>query len=410
MSFVMSRFIRQATPVVIEPYFKHRVPDWPTDFDWQADPQKLSRAIKAQISRLESRDGESVLRELHQVDNLSDEIGQDVVFGLVARNTALTAAINSAINQHARAFELLLLDRHLFERALAHAAVARGRNGASYSGFSLGPNVSLADDEAIVRELRLLLPSILSPGTGREPAIVVELDRASGVNENGETTETISIVVYLEGPVQSSLVIRAGSLETEHVRPALRSGIILDRHSGALHVVAKGGKSVRERIAQAFACASLGGGDIAPLPLRQFDLSALKHDIAFPVDPADPIQDVWLEEIELHGITGGQPRLLQKRPEARTGAVGDWTQRDSCFGVPYEMIGSPLTKIHRVVIAVRFHPDVGERRAKPILVAITMPNRCNLREHTERERLIVQKYLPLWGLLREIGDATKRAA
>jgi hypothetical protein len=35
-------------------------------------------------------------------------------------------------------------------------------------------------------------------------------------------------------------------------------------------------------------------------------------------------------------------------------------------------------------------------------VKITMPNRCDLKSRTERERLIGEKYLARWGLLKEI--------
>lgn len=410
MAFQAARFLRQATAPVLAQYAKGRISDWPEHFDWEVDQRSLLRSFEETITSLQPNHVTSVWRELAQIDSLADDVGQNVIFGMAASRADLCACLHVAVNQYARALELLLFDKCLFERALDHAAIGRDRYGRSWSAFNLGSLARAMDDETLKQELSLLLPAIFAPAPGKEPAVIVEIDRTSEQDEEGKTVEVLNIVVYVEGPMQSHLVIRDGGLVTDHLRPALRSGIVYDPRQGALDVIAKGGKPVRERIALAFARACTGSDAIDPVPLREFDLTPLKRGIFFPVDAADPIESVWLEEIELHGVVDGQPRIVLKRPPRRKELADDWTRRRSWLGVPADLIKLPLTKIHRAVIAVRFHPAFGERQAKTLQVIITCPNGCNLREHTERERLILQKYLPRWELVSEIGKRPGRAA
>ncbi len=52
-------------------------------------------------------------------------------------------------------------------------------------------------------------------------------------------------------------------------------------------------------------------------------------------------------------------------------------------------------------ISIRFHPENGAKRGKVLPVKISMPNGCDLRSRTDRERLIGEKYLKRWGLLED---------
>jgi hypothetical protein len=361
MAFQAARFLRQATVPVLAQYAKGRIPGWPEHFDWEVEHPALLRSFEKAIASLPPNNAAGVWRELAQIDDLADEVGQNVIFGMAVGRLDLCTCLHAAVNQHARSLELFLFDKALFERALDYAAIARDRYGRSWSAFGLGSPVQAVDDETLKRELSQLLPAILAPTPGKESAVIVEIDRTTEQDEDGVPTQILNIIVYVEGPVESHLVIRDGGLVTDHLRPALRSGIMFDPRQGALDVIAKGGKPVRERIASAFARAYTGSDAVDRLPLREFNLSALKRGIVFAVDAADPIESVWLEEIELHGVVDGQPRMVLQRPPRRQEPAGDWTRRHSWLGVPDDLMRSPLTKVHRAAIAVRFYPAAGER-------------------------------------------------
>ena len=45
--------------------------------------------------------------------------------------------------------------------------------------------------------------------------------------------------------------------------------------------------------------------------------------------------------------------------------------------------------------------DSLSRRGRTLPLTITMPHGCNLKDQTEREQLIGEKYLREWGILRD---------
>lgn len=59
-------------------------------------------------------------------------------------------------------------------------------------------------------------------------------------------------------------------------------------------------------------------------------------------------------------------------------------------------------QLSQVKIIIQFMPNEESRRGKVIPVKISYPNGCDLKSKTEKERLITDKYLKRWGLLREI--------
>jgi hypothetical protein len=56
--------------------------------------------------------------------------------------------------------------------------------------------------------------------------------------------------------------------------------------------------------------------------------------------------------------------------------------------------------ITRARLTVRFQPEGKSRRPKNLNLTITVPHGCNLKGLTARERLIGEKYLREWGILK----------
>ncbi len=52
-------------------------------------------------------------------------------------------------------------------------------------------------------------------------------------------------------------------------------------------------------------------------------------------------------------------------------------------------------------MVIHFRTDKASRRGKMLRFTLSLPNGCNLKSKTERERLICEKYLPRWGLVKE---------
>ena len=65
----------------------------------------------------------------------------------------------------------------------------------------------------------------------------------------------------------------------------------------------------------------------------------------------------------------------------------------------------PLAKgpaIMHARIAIRFHPGEGRKRVRTLQVELKEPHGCNLRDRSDLERLVGEKYLKRWDLVRDV--------
>jgi hypothetical protein len=75
--------------------------------------------------------------------------------------------------------------------------------------------------------------------------------------------------------------------------PVIEAAICCDPVNGMLDIVSKGGRPLREEIAQSFAEHLLDSETaLTPVSRRDFDLDRLKRPAAFPTDPVDGVKSV----------------------------------------------------------------------------------------------------------------------
>ncbi|RMF40106.1 MAG: hypothetical protein D6754_03975 [Alphaproteobacteria bacterium] len=152
-----------------------------------------------------------------------------------------------------------------------------------------------------------------------------------------------------------------GDLVTITRGPVIEGAVVWDERTAQLEVVAKGGSALRKDIARSFADTMLFG-DVAASPIEQraLDLSSLKAEPVFDIRTEDGIELVTVEKLTLLS-----PSSLGLRAGFSTAAT---------------------------VI------DAGSNKGKVIRVQLSWPNRTNLRNQTERHRLIANRLLDRWGL------------
>ena len=77
-----------------------------------------------------------------------------------------------------------------------------------------------------------------------------------------------------------------------------------------------------------------------------------------------------------------------------------WQMAQERFGTNNPLLGGWV--VTQAKLTIRFHPEAGSGRGKTLPLTITMPHGCDLKDRTERERMIGDKYLRLWGMLRDV--------
>ena len=132
------------------------------------------------------------------------------------------------------------------------------------------------------------------------------------------------------------------------------------------------------------------------VPLKQYDISKLLRQFDFPTDPDDGIASVKVTMLKLKPQDNSNKVTLEVAArETRT-----------IYEVSQEWFNThdPLRNgfyLSQVKLAIYFTPDEENRRGKVVPVKIIWPNGCDLKDKTEKERLIGDKYLKRWGLLRK---------
>jgi hypothetical protein len=206
------------------------------------------------------------------------------------------------------------------------------------------------------------------------------------------------VVVYLEGLPATSMEFGEGGIVRRNLRPANEITLVYAPDTGAIDVVARAGKELRQAVAKAFVEELFtSANELEPVRLRQVDLSSLAVHRRFPVDPEDGIASVRL--VALRIAPTDPPGRITLEIGAQPGptlneAAGRW------FGS-----GDPLPRrlaITQAKLAIKFAPPPGRHRQRSLKVELTEPYGCNLRDRSDLERLVGEKYLRRWGLLRDV--------
>ena len=74
-----------------------------------------------------------------------------------------------------------------------------------------------------------------------------------------------------------------------------------------------------------------------------------------------------------------------------------WSMSAERFGANDPLAGGWVAT--QAKLSIKFHPKGDAKRGRTLPLTITMPHGCNLKDQTEEEQLIGEKYLRRWGIL-----------
>ena len=97
--------------------------------------------------------------------------------------------------------------------------------------------------------------------------------------------------------------------------------------------------------------------------------------------------------LRLHPVNSSSEHVIVETsngPERDIWQVISERLGDKALSTDYEIGQAKLVVYYRTPASAR---------ARKLPIVITRPHRSNLREHSDFERLVARKYLPLWGLV-----------
>jgi hypothetical protein len=399
MSFSLPHFLRRIQPSDLQGYFSARAIDFPEPIDWTAKSADLLSSVKAAIEALPERERERVFEDFERIDQVCDEIGQRALRSLIEQDEAALHRFHSCNGSEARGLFVLLTDEEAFNNALATAYAEHMRHGRSWSGYCLpaplAPSKSPSDIALLEADLSALFREF--DGTGRK--LKVEwFERRTCDPKGAALGQAIHYSIYVEGLPECSIEFDREEPKRRTRRPVIEAAICCYPVSGMLDIVSKGGRPLREEIAQSFADHLLGSENaLTPARPRGFDLNRLKRPMFFPTDPSDGIKNVEVTLLRLRNPAGHFGRVTievdGEHPDIYRTSAG-W------FG-DFDPLRRPEWRVMQARLRITFHAEGRGKRGKSITVELRAPNSSNLRDQTRRHQIVSEKYLERWGLIEE---------
>lgn len=352
---------------------------------------RSSYALLKVVERLAEHDQAMMNGDFERIWEMSDEAGQWAILHVMTDR----ARLEELANPHERALWLFVNDPAAFRRAEEIRWADTRRQGRLWSGFVGPPNLEASRDEGDHRRFEEGVRAIFASRN----AHLDLFERLRAVRDE-QVSRVVQAVVYRDGLPDAQLVFNAdGELELRPHRPVYEVSIIYEPDTGVIEVVAQGMEH-RARLARLFAGVILQQGIIGlRIPLRQYDLSRLLTPCDFPSDPGDGIDAVkvtWLR-LRHRSFEHGHIALIANWRDSLTvhEQARQWIVAADELPDTFEA--------DEATLSIRLRPARGSTgRRRTINVTITLPNGCNLKSKTEKERLICDKYLPRWGLVKEV--------
>lgn len=386
----IANFIRHTPRAAMASYINNNAPILAGKFAWPQEKDDHVKPLLKAVDEMDRDEREILHHNAERINEMTDEEGQTALLSVLSD----ASTFGMLANAHDRALWVFLNDQESFRRAEETRYANHNRLGRMWDGF-IGPEgktISVTD-----LDLESFRSRLAAEVFGKDSKMKIEAYSRESVDEDGEVVAVDQVVVYKEGLPDSYKALEKDEIIVKIRRPVYEIVVCYESGSGEIEVIAQG-KEQREIIAKLFSETLLGTEiDAVRLPLKQYDIKSLAAPRLFPTDPEDGIESVKVVSLSLKPMNGeGRVTLdyLSKYSTSIYERAKEWFQQND----PLQS-GFYLTQAK---IVVKFYPAKDEKRGKSLPIKITMPNRCDLKSRTEKERLIGEKYLSRWGLLKEV--------
>jgi len=387
----VAKFIRNTSAASLRVYFERVGIDVPINFDWDGPEPEVVRPLLRVVTEMEETALARMVNDTERVTNMVDEAGQTALYSVIEDRTQL----DDLGNTHDRALWMFLNDPTGFLRAEEVRFTDERRRGRMWDGFIGTPNVALQRDTVAVAAFE---KAVRERFTSNNVHIDI-FDRHRPIFE-GEDCALIQIVVYREGLPDDDLAFdEHGKLTRRARRPVFEAAMTYEPETGVIEVVANDRESREDMVR--FLARDLLGIEFQKerLPFRQYDLSVLLQPHDFPTDTADGIATVEVKSLRLMPIDSVGERVTLECLRKADRSI--WVMARERFGGSDPLQGGWVAT--QAKLSIRFHPTAGSKRGRTLPLTITMPHGCNLKDQTEREQLIGERYLRRWGILHDAG-------
>jgi hypothetical protein len=385
----IAHFIRNTPVDSLRSYFEAVGLSLPEPVNWNGAEAEVVKPLLRAVDALSDLERARLLLDADRITTMADEVGQTAILGVVSDR----AKIEALRNGHERALWLFLNDPAGFRRAEESRYTDERRQGRMWDGFVVPPRLRIDETPDSIAALK----SAVGKQFG-SPNVEIDLFHRTRPTFDDGDSDLVQITIYRDGAADDFLEFENGNLVRRPRRPVYEAALTYEPATGVVEAVAPDRES-RAEIARMFARELLSAefkGE--KIKLRRYDLSVLFRPFDFPTDPEDGIESVQVKLLRLMPIDSPGERYTLECLRKATRSI--WDAAGERFGDGNPLDGAYL--ITQVRLTIRFHTAPADGGGWTLPVTITMPNGCDLKGKTDRERLIGEKYLRRWGFLCDV--------
>ena len=391
MSSDISKFIKNVPVKSLKAYFNDAHSDLAVNVDWYSDDKSIRNSLLAISENITGEKLASLRFDTERVNSLTDELGQSILKHIV-RDEELDEYYQLK-NEYDRVLWIFMKDADRFLQAEDYWYTDTKRQGRMWEAF-LGPEkLEISTDAKNLSSFKNKLLELYR-AAGNIKVDVYERKRSDG---EGNELEIIQIMVYREDLPSTQLAFENDNLISKSVKLVKEVALTYEPNNGHIEIVAEG-KEYRKTITKIFSETLLQSPiEGKNLPLVQYDIQSLLKPRALSFDPADGIESVKVTMLKV------------ARPNSNNTVTIDVATREesNIYDLSKEYFGDndPLRsgfRLNQVRISIKFMPDNESRRGKILHVKIREPNGCDLKSKSQKEKLIGDKYLVQWDLVKTL--------
>lgn len=385
----VATFLRHTPKTALQSYFEQEAFLLDPPVNWAAPETEIIKPLLRAVDQMSDLDRDRLITVVDRVGAMSDEVGETAIYSV----TQDRAWLDAMANAHERALQTFLQFPERFRHAEEGRFTDERRRGRMWDGFQGPARQPLHRDQAALDTFKADIQAHF-----HSPHVHIDLFDRHRPTFEGDDRTLVQATVYREGRPDDFLEFVAGTLDRRPRRPVFEAAMTYEPATGVIEVVAQDRHS-RADLVRLFARNLLAGEFKQDrVPVRHFDLSVLTQPFSFPRDLADNIADVRVNMLRLMPIDGVGERVTIE--VMRDSQKTIWQMAAQCFGDHNPLLGG--WTVTQARLTIRFKPEAGGTRGKTLPLTITKPHGCDVKDRTERERMIGEKYLRRWGFLRDI--------
>ena len=391
MSSEISRLIKNIPATSLKKYFEGVHGDLVEEVKWDADEKTVKKSL---LDIAETITGEKLAlltSDAERINALTDELGQSILKHAVKKEEL--EEYSQLANEFDRALWMYLKDAERFLQVEDFWYADTKRQGRMWEAFVGPEKITISKDRSHLELFKSKLMELYR-AMGRIQVDIYERTRS---DIEGNDIKIIQIMVYREDLPNTQLAFENEKLVSKMVRPVKEVALTYEPENGYIEIIAEG-KEQRKSITKIFSETLLQSpieGEI--IPLKQYDIQKLLKPVVLSFDPEDGIDSVRVTMLKI------------AQPNSYNNVTLDVATKEgrSIYDVSKEYFGDndPLQsgfRLKQVRISIKFMPDDESRRGKMLHVKIREPNGCDLKSKSHKEKLIGEKYLDRWELVKTI--------